>query len=224
MGGLRPVYQLLGVCLAGVALGAPQNAAAHPHVWVTVETEVVYDDQKAITGFRHKWLFDEFYSSFAIQGLDKNEDGKYDASELQELADINVQSMKDFEYFTFPKVGEKLLERMPPKDYRIEYGGSQLTLYVTVPLKSPLPADQLKDFTLGVYDPTFYVEFSFAKDDPIRLSAAPANCTPVIKDPDSRSAENGVSNLSESMFTELGASSTIGEQYAKLVHITCPAS
>ena len=57
---------------------------AHPHVWVTVETEVVFDEHKAITGFRHKWTFDEAYSAFAVEGRDINKDGKYDREELRE--------------------------------------------------------------------------------------------------------------------------------------------
>ena len=53
--------------------GAP--AQAHPHVWITFETTVLYDKGTFI-GVRHKWTFDEFYTAMAIEGLDKNKDGK----------------------------------------------------------------------------------------------------------------------------------------------------
>jgi len=215
-------------CLAPLTLAAavcaPAPASAHPHVWVTVETEVLYNDNKAITGFRHKWDFDEYYSVFAIQGLDKNGDGEYDRAELAELAEVNVSSLKDFGYFTFPKLAGTELERERPEDYYLEYDGTKLTLFLTVPLKEPLPADQSDKLVFGIYDPTFYVDFAFAKEKPVRLSGAPTGCAPVVKDPNPDEAQTGVSSLGEAFFNELDASSTIAEQYAKSIKINCAAS
>ena len=128
-------------------------AWAHPHVWVTVETEVVYDEHKAITGFRHKWTFDEGYSQFAVEGRDLNNDGQYDRAELQELAEVNVSTLKEFEFFTFPKVSNKLIDRDPPKDYWLEYKDGLLSLFLTLPLKTPVPAARVKDFTFAVTIP-----------------------------------------------------------------------
>lgn len=214
---------MFATSLLMVALGAANTTSAHPHVWVTVETEVVYDQQNAIVGFRHQWTFDEFYSSFAIQGLDKNNDGQYDREELKELAGINISSLKDFDYFTFPKLAGELLERKPPRDYWLEYTGGKLTLFLTVPLKEPLPASKVKDFTFAVYDPTFYVEFALAKENPVRLSAAPSGCTPLVAEPNPQSAQSGVSTLGEAFFNNADATSQLAEQYAKTVSIACPA-
>ncbi len=76
--------------LAWAASSCPSSA--HPHVWVTVETEVDVGPKKEIIGFKHKWTFDEFYSEFAIQGLDTNNDGVYSEEELKPLAQTNVES------------------------------------------------------------------------------------------------------------------------------------
>lgn len=210
--------------LIGLAIALPPKpASAHPHVWVTVEADIVYQDQKAVTGFRQQWTFDEFYSSFAIQGLDKNNDGQYDREELQELAEINISSLKDFDYFTFPKLGDELLEREAPKDYWLEYRGAQLTLFLTVPLKKPLPAEKVKDLRFAVYDPTFYVDFSLAKENPIRLSGAPSGCAPVIAEPNPQTIQRGVTSLGEAFFNNLDATSALAEQYARSVSIVCPS-
>src|SRR5215510_2431854 len=72
--------------LSGVLAGP---AAAHPHVWITVETMLLYD-KGTFTGLRHKWTFDQYYTAMAIEGLDKNKDGKYDREELAELAKVNI--------------------------------------------------------------------------------------------------------------------------------------
>src|SRR5579864_2884380 len=88
---------LLGLFLSLLSLNT--RLAAHPHVWVTVETEIEFGPKKEITGFKHKWTFDEFYSEFAVQGLDTNGDGKYSEEELKPLAKTNVEALKEFEYF-----------------------------------------------------------------------------------------------------------------------------
>jgi ABC-type uncharacterized transport system substrate-binding protein len=199
-------------------------AWAHPHVWVTVETEVVYDEHKAITGFRHKWTFDEGYSRFAVEGRDLNNDGQYDRAELQELAEVNVSTLKEFEFFTFPKVSNKLIDREPPKDYWLEYKDGLLSLFLTLPLKAPVPAARVKDFTFAVYDPTMYVDFAFAKDNPVRLGAAPPRCVPVVKDPDPNAIQRGNQTLSSAAGNDAAASSSVAEQYAKSVSISCPAT
>src|SRR5689334_18733285 len=72
---------------ATLVAGLIAPAAAHPHVWITVETTVLYANG-AFTGLRHRWTFDEFYTAMAIEGLDKNNDGVYDREELAELAKV----------------------------------------------------------------------------------------------------------------------------------------
>jgi ABC-type uncharacterized transport system substrate-binding protein len=102
------------------AVGAAGPAGAHPHVWVSMHTKVLYENG-LIVGLRHDWTFDQYYSEMAIEGLDKNKDGRYSREELAELAKINVQALKEFAYFTYPKLGEAKLEVGSPKDYFLEH-------------------------------------------------------------------------------------------------------
>jgi ABC-type uncharacterized transport system substrate-binding protein len=212
------------IILVLVGAFVPAAAVAHPHVWVTVETEVVYNAQGGITGFKHKWTFDEAYSSFAVEGRDLNNDGQYDREELKELAEVNVASLKEFDFFTFPKVANKLVEREPPKDYWLEYHNGLLTLFFTLPLKTPVEAAKVKDFTFAVFDPTMYVDFTFAKDHPVRLSAAPSHCTPVVRDPDPKAIARNNQTVMGATETEAEAAMSVAEQYAKSVSIRCTAS
>ena len=41
------------------------EARAHPHVWVTVRSEIVYAPDGSATAVRHRWTFDEMFSTFA---------------------------------------------------------------------------------------------------------------------------------------------------------------
>ncbi|MDD7911815.1 DUF1007 family protein [Pseudovibrio exalbescens] len=87
--------------LVSSCLVAPGVALAHPHVFVQAKSELVFDDAGYLTAINHKWLFDDLYTAFAIQGLDANGDGKLDQDELSELASVNVQGLEEFGYFTF---------------------------------------------------------------------------------------------------------------------------
>ncbi len=218
----RKAFDALAMCVMAGAfwLWTAAPAAAHPHVWVTVEAEVIYEGRTSITGFRHKWTFDEYYSSFAIVGLDKNGDGQYDREELQELAEINVMSLKEFGYFTFPKLSGELLERAQPRDYWLEYDGLQLTLHLTLPLEQPVSAGEANNLTFGIYDPTFYVDFALASENPIRLAGGPEGCAPVVTEPDPQ-AMSGVYALGEAFFNSLDGNSSEAEQFAKKVSISC---
>ena len=104
-----------------LGLGPAAPASAHPHVWVTVETTVLFDNG-TITGFRHKWTFDEFYTAMAIEGLDTNKDGVYSREELAELAQVNIDGLKEFGFFTHPKLGEAALKLGAAKDFHLEHG------------------------------------------------------------------------------------------------------
>ena len=82
------MLRIFFVTLAVLFIAAP--ALAHPHVWVTMRTELVYAPDGRITGIRHAWSFDDMFSTFAIQGLDSKEKGKFTREELAPLAKVNV--------------------------------------------------------------------------------------------------------------------------------------
>ena len=81
-----------------LALFAVGKAQAHPHVWVTMKSELVYGADGSATGVRHAWTFDDMFSTFATQGLESKEKGKFTRDELAPLAQVNVESLKDFDY------------------------------------------------------------------------------------------------------------------------------
>ena len=137
----------------------------------------------AITGLQEAWTFDEFYTAQAIEGLDKNGDGKYDREELAELAQVNIDGLKEFDYFTYAKLGGADRKFKPPENYWLEHTDKGiLTLHFTLPLEQPVPADAAA-FTFSVYDPSYFIAFDLAEGrpgqarEPARRQAAPRSCT-----------------------------------------------
>ncbi len=216
----RSWRRLVWLAAAGLLL-LPLAARAHPHVWVTVETTVLYDHGK-VSGFAHKWTFDEMYTTMAIEGLDTNGDGTYSKEELAELAKINIEGLKEFGYFTYAKLGEKKLETKEPVDYWLEMTGGVLSLHFTLPLAAPVAADA-KGFTFQVYDETFFIAFDFAKDKPVTLgSGAPHGCAASLgvpqKDLDQLQSLNQAFG---GQMTAGNANMGMGFGYAPTVTVSC---
>jgi ABC-type uncharacterized transport system substrate-binding protein len=191
---------------------------AHPHVSVQAQSELVYDASANLTGVRHHWTFDESFSTFAVQGLDSKKDGKYTREDLADLAKTNVESLSEFGYFSSGKSSGKKLEFSDPKDQWLEFTNKKLTLHFFLPLKAPISG---RAVTFEVYDPTYYVDFSFVETNPVTLSGAPAACTVTIKKPPQLDATKS-KNLSEDFFTQMSASSNYGAGYATHALVVCP--
>ena len=75
-----------------------------------MKSEVVYAPDGTATGVRHAWTFDDMFSTFATQGLDSKEKGKFTREELAPLAEVNVTSLKEFDYFTQARANGKKAE------------------------------------------------------------------------------------------------------------------
>jgi len=215
--------RLLIILLAAAVLaGFARAAAAHPHVWATVRSEILLGPDHRITGIRHAWTFDEFYTAMAVEGLDVNKDGVYSKEELQPLAKVNVESLKDFDYFTFVHLGkdEKPLPLKEPVDYSVEYDKTVLTLHFTLPLETPLDP-KAQQVSVDVYDPSFFVAFGFATDAPVKISGTPApGCAAEVEKPDPES-EADAKALSEAFFSQLGPNSNFGSQFAQTAIVKC---
>lgn len=209
--------------IGGTALAIPESAQAHPHVWATVRSEVVFGPENKITGIKQAWTFDEFYSAMAVQGLDANGDGTYTTKELAELAKVNVDSLEEFAYFTFVREAgdQSFVPLNGPEDYWIEYGDTVLTLHFTLPLKTPIDPGQ-EGVTLDVYDPSFFVAFGFAEKDPVKVGGIASHCTVKVDAPDAESAE-AAKALTESFFSQLGPNSDYGSQFAQTALVKCEA-
>jgi len=212
----------LALCglLAAIAAAFPIAAQAHPHVWVTARSEIVFGADGKMAAVRHAWTFDEMFSSFATQGLDANGDGKLTREELQPLAEVNVTSLKEFGFFTFSREGDKKVGFAEPVDYWLEQTpAGLLILHFTLPVKDNAPPKGAP-LKVEVYDPTYFVAFEFAKDHPAKLVEAPAGCALDVarpKEPDAATSKK----LSESFFTGLSPGANFGAQFSNTISVSC---
>jgi len=195
-----------------------RHAAAHPHVFVTTESVVVIENG-TITAIEQKWIFDELYTAMAIQGLDKNGDGKYDREELAELAKINMEGLKEFAYFTYPRLKEAALKVGEVKEAWLEHTGGILSLHFRLPLLQPV-AISSPGFSFMIADPSFYIAFEPAKANAVRLSAgSPKECTVEMGGPPTAAAEE--KRLADAFAGQLGGGAAVATAGGGAASVKC---
>jgi ABC-type uncharacterized transport system substrate-binding protein len=209
--------RLLGLLWFAGALALGVNTAqAHPHVWITATSELIYAPDGAITGVRHAWTFDDMFSTYALQGIETKTKGVYSREELGSLAQTNVESLKEFGFFTFARADGKKEKFQEPSDYYLEYKDAALTLHFVLPLKTPVKP---KELAVEVFDPAFFIDFKFADKNPVKLVGAPAACQMKFQRPNDGTAN--AQKLGEQNFLS-GENSNFGMMFANKITVECP--
>lgn len=209
--------QLSGLLLlVATLLCGTMAAQAHPHVWITASSELLYAPDGSITGVRHAWAFDDMFSVYALQGVEAKVKGSYTRDELKDLAQTNVESLKEYAYFTFARADGKKERFQEPVDYFLDYKDEVLTLHFTLPLKTPVKSRQL---VLEVFDRSFFIDFQMAEKDPIKLVGAPSGCQMKLERPNDGTAS--AQKLNEQTFLN-GENSNYGMMFANKITVDCP--
>jgi ABC-type uncharacterized transport system substrate-binding protein len=190
---------------------------AHPHVWITSVSELLYAPDGRLTGVRYAWTFDDMFSTYALQGIETKQKGVYTREELAPLAQTNAESLKEFAYFSFAKADGKREKFEDPIDYFLDYNDGQLTLHFTLPVKTPFKAKQL---VLDVFDRTYFIDFQMADKDPVKLVDAPEGCRMQLQRPNDGSAS--AQALNEQTFAAGGANANFGMMFANKITVDCP--
>jgi ABC-type uncharacterized transport system substrate-binding protein len=213
----RSMVWLVRGALAALGLAvAPVPALAHPHVWIDARSEVVFDDQQRVAALRVTWHFDEFYSLFAVEGLDADGDGRLEPAELQPLAELNVTSLQDYRYFTEIVADGAPLDYAAVSDYRSWFEDGILSLEFVIPLETPVDPRRSR-VSFKSYDPTFYIAIEPALQDPVSLAGGPPPCHARVEEGEG----SETLNLSEADFLDPVMSENIGALYATTITIVC---
>ena len=143
--------------LLALALLAPAAAAeAHPHIWIRASATMQFEDGK-ITGIRHEWVFDDFFSNALITDFDKNKNKQFDADEVKELEANAFVALKEFGYFTHVKVGGKAVTIEATRDFTPSIKDGKVVYTFVAVLPQPVDPRAVQ-FAVGVYDHSYYVD------------------------------------------------------------------
>ena len=156
-----------------------------------------------------------------MQGIEAKKKGEYTREELAPLAEVNVTSLKEYDFFTHAQAdGKKVEFSEPPAGYYLDYNKKDavLTLHFMLPLKAPVKA---KDLSLEIYDREYFVDFSFEDKEPAKLVGAPAQCKLTVGRPQEMGAALS-QRLSQLGPDQRDPSLTIGAEFANKISVKCP--
>jgi ABC-type uncharacterized transport system substrate-binding protein len=208
----------MGLALA-LSMATATTAGAHPHVWITVKSQIAFTPDGKVAAVIHDWVFDEMYSSFATQGLAAPGE-LVKREQFAPLAKENAGSLAEIGYFTTLKIGGKAVDFGSVTDYWMQERPDHLVeFHVTLPLKTPTPVT--KFLTLRVADPEYFIDFEFDDKDPVKLDSAPSGCSASVARPKPLEADDK-QKLTESFFTNLSPGSNFGFKMASAAIIACP--
>ena len=108
--------------------------------------------------------------SFRHDRLPAKIKGQFTRQELQPLAKVNVESLKDFAFFTYTRINGKRKKDAfnDPVDYWLDYDAKnkQLTLHFTLPFKNPVAVNSSSsNLRSGIFR-----RFRPSLEDPVDLS------------------------------------------------------
>ncbi len=177
------IFSIAWVALAFLSAGA----RAHPHVWIDVSLELRFESQ-VLRSMRVTWVFDEYYSAFAVQDFDANGNGKLDAEELAVL-DEGHKGLSEYSYFTHLKIGNGLaLENLKVEtveNFKASMMEDRLVYVFDVPLPEGLDPRKSR-VGVGFYDDTYYIDLNVGSIRQPRVTANwPGGCKPeMLEDTD----------------------------------------
>ena len=160
-------FFLMAVAALASVLVTAGAASAHPHVWVTMKSELVYAPDGTVTGVHHAWTFDDMFSAFAMQGIEAKKKGEFTREELAPLAEVNVDLAQGIRLSSLRqgRRQESRVQRAAGRllsGFDIEGRGADLALHSAVE-----DARKAKDLNLEIFDREFFVDFSFEDKEPV---------------------------------------------------------
>jgi nickel/cobalt transporter (NicO) family protein len=218
---------LNNLCLACRLLGAlvlfAVPAAAHPHVWIEARSDVVFDDRGRIIAINHEWTMDEMYTEAAVDGLDKNGDGTYSADELEQLTKENIESLKEYSYFTYLRAGNRQIAFADVVEAGQLWNNKRLKLHFQLPLQEPIDP-KTAAVIYRVYDPGFFIAIEFQGKDAISaLGPLPEGCRLDLQAPvsDQQTAETKAMLATKGVEWQAPPEEDFGAMFAQPIAVLC---
>ncbi|KPD01861.1 DUF1007 family protein [Moellerella wisconsensis] len=141
------------------------STQAHPHSFITLETEFEVHNQQ-LTGISFSWKMDPITSADILSEL--NNVKPNDKQWKKQAADIMANILSENYFSELYHQKNKVQFKALPDSYSLQRERSQLVFNFSVSLAKPIQLQQ-NQFELLTYDPTFFIDMSYPKQDAIHL-------------------------------------------------------
>lgn len=160
--------------MAGLLALWPALAQAHPHVFIKQHVAALFD-RSGLTGFRLTWRFDPMYSSMMLHDYVASKAGPLTPQDVKKLHDECFVDLQDVHYFTTVTFNSAPLPLGVPTEFSATSVDGDIVYSFVIPLKPALkelrPENKVE---ITVFDPSYYVYYELAADDPVAASGGTA--------------------------------------------------
>lgn len=156
-------------------------AHAHPHIFIEASADIAMGDNGQIVGITHIWTFDPLFSSWLIQGIERDENGKLDQQRLDEIGLHDVTELQHYGYYTQVTGEGAALSFRASESLTIEEVDGRLRLVFDIAPQGTGRA--YREIAVSIFDPHFYTAFSFADPDGLAVSGVPDQCSVTRQEP-----------------------------------------
>lgn len=218
--GSRIARSALGVIVALLLIATARPGAAHPHSWIDVEVEIVFDKAGMVSGLKQSWIFDEAYTAYVAVKPVRGSIKPPDAKRLAEVAREMMTNLREFGYFTRIEREGKPIETTEATDATAILRGARLVVKFLLPLATAADVRD-KPLTYAIFDPTYFVEMVHV--DPvksIRLFGAPAGCAARLRPPQ---PDPALAARAQALDRTESGGNELGGAFAEKVTIRCGA-
>lgn len=211
------IKRLIALLLASSSFIYSQMAAAHPHSFIDMDATFVSEKQ-TLVGIKMVWTMDEITSADLLYDA---ENAKSDSEVWKKLAAEVMANVLGQHYFTdIYRDGKPVKYKNLPTEYHLSRKGHQAVLEFVLPLSEPQSLAG-KPFIISTYDPTYFVDMTYAGNKAIRLSADMAkSCKLTLFTPNPNASLQAYA-LSLDKSDSPGEDMELGKQFAQRVTVQC---
>ena len=191
-------------------------AAAHPHAWIDMHSEVMLDDQGDVEGLRLYWVFDEWYTTYIASEFAKSD--TLSKEFLMSLAQQNLANLAEYDYFAKVLVDGKKAPIGNVTKFDTGLMSERLWLRFEVPLADRVDPRKSK-VSYKVYDPTYYIEILHVEHNPVTFKGKGVDhCSAKVIDANPTFDAVGLASALD--VTQTGGDN-LGELFAQTVEVSC---
>lgn len=217
-GGFGRAGRILSAAIVGMLKLAPVVAESHPHEFVEMAIELQFDDQGRASGIRYSWLFDEFFTAYVVEPVDKDGDGKPEEDGLDELLVEILENTREIDFFTRFDAEGFAVEFGPHKPIAASMQGRQLLINFEVAFKTAIDLNG-KHLRYAVYDGEYYIAMTHSADPKaVQLNNAPAGCDWNLDLP---KPDQDLTAFASALGVDETGGSNLGAAFAEWVTISC---
>ncbi|WLI75930.1 DUF1007 family protein [Kosakonia sp. H02] len=210
--------QVVKQCVMGLILALLSfYVMAHPHSFIRMKTQVLTDNGQ-FTGLKMRWKMDEITSADLLYDAG---DAKPGDEIWKKLAAEVMANVLGQHYFTEVwHNGQKVKFLNRPSEYGLAREEHQAVLTFVLPLAQAQPLKGQK-YTFATFDPTYYVDMSYDKENDVMLPAAlQSACKMSVHTPKpGEEVLNYAQSLDKSDAPE--EDMELGKQFAQTVTLVC---